>query len=1753
MSKSLTYGSIIRIIDIDNKFENDIFFVKNITPNKLELIKNDGLQKYSFEIDENGSIVDLNISKLVILHQPKDGYAKINKLIPGKFIKITFNDSNTLIGKIFFLEEDMIGIKLNDKEKTKIYIDFNYSGLDESYNIELIEFVDEDVYENKKSSIKINTNNTNNTNNINNTEDEEEYDGVMVYNIEQQVDNYAERMIKTKKDKKKVENEIEKYRQLLRIYTRLDEGISLLKLSENQIKNTIYNMNKNLIIPVTSNGFKHLYSDIEELEENELNFDELEDQYTTDEINENSTYSVLMHNTDTNITELINIMDDLNKPEEYLNNILLYNVKRKPEYKKIKLLDDSSVALINHNKDYKYELSHISICEKKISQNLFSIENMVQDTRMILNGIMFRSIKDINSRINKSVSSLLLDKLNYYEPLNTTKVSNIKNKLDSSKYLKTNNCTYLPLTQKDKSFKNYIGTMNISLSKIAENLNFKYDYSIYNIRNKLKVFEIDDITLNDYNVIKKYVIKNVKKIKQGLIKNRRELNKLQREPARYNKINEGMVDFIRNNYIKTDIPYTNDEIYNFLSVDAGDFFYVYLVRLSRDLKINITNQEILDLIEKMKQEIKLKENNMELNANSNIVKSYNTLKEMMDDNEKNIILRDPIDKKLNNIKYLYYKLSTDYEYTESIEVFADKLQEILKNYKIDEPEHENNLKLKEMFENEGIFVALITNIIDIRVRKNDKCKVLQLNKDYVYNGEKWIEIDKHEENIKKRRILKVKNTSEEFDELKLSILNDYLYNLLSEFETEKEKNIEIDDVEFFQNRFDSYRLDLVINKNNKINKILKYNKEKNKLATHFASSGYLSKVKFSPFLPLMNMIIGIEDLDRKYELIIKFIKIFTYDFNDPDWYYCILSNTKLFPKFLYKLAKIYSTMDMNNYENEIKNICLHEGSLSDNGDAWVHKNTGYVIQKIDFDTNYGYDETGFKIVLDTLGKDIHDLDEDFLFGDYTLQDIIEEDQQGDMKIKKEIVLNKEENIIYHLLISISSKVNFTFNIEHNKKALGKEVYKIIDFSRKYSKHFYKNKDEACLLSIMCFILVYIQCNDVIVERAVLGCIQSFEGFPLSINENENDGLIYMSCILHTLCNKNNSSPYNVYSRATKQELLDNLTDFMKKVVLQNSFVNQMLMEKRHKLNIDKTVQDDYEILVKNPERFKPTLYNLNVPDVDDFENKTNISDLLVLVNKNIEQYIQKFIQQETPILITQHQQPYLINYCCNMSDFILNHLTKDPKQSKIMDDLLTQSKQLEYKLLKKLIYQNTCVIKLNNSNIIPIIQDKRLYDETIIYMYIIHKCNFDNKNEIPSYLTKYIKEKPGVWYVPSVQGDWNTKNVEPKKATSILKEKITILKDHGFIYNIDLFLEIVREVHKQHIIDKKIKKEGTDISKSDKYEEFIKEYNLLNYVPDEVIDHFNSDILRYKSICTKYYLDKSNKILDKFEKIMNKFQYIENEIVRNQYINFLYNMNYVLINILPQLLLYGNQSKTICMKHWKLASETISDINSLYNNHYNYLLGTDDLIEEYKNLLKFKMIEYKDILNYEEFKNNQQLQFAFMEYLFYRSLSVYTLNDVIMDDDPKIKNIYETYNNILEYLNYSISSFTLDYNSIKKKYEQSKNSEKKIKTDRLKKMKKQQRDVEKNLMALKLGEWSYGTDKRVFKYVKEYYKKEKETAENIKEMMHNLYGEIEEEPPIEDVIEDEILEGQEDPRLLCPDDDEYIDQNGNELDGDEQF
>ena len=118
----------------------------------------------------------------------------------------------------------------------------------------------------------------------------------------------------------------------------------------------------------------------------------------------------------------------------------------------------------------------------------------------------------------------------------------------------------------------------------------------------------------------------------------------------------------------------------------------------------------------------------------------------------------------------------------------------------------------------------------------------------------------------------------------------------------------------------------------------------------------------SPYEKLLTTILSLENFVQRQNSIQKFVLLFTrepFSTEDNFWLYCNVTNTKLIPIFLSKLAN--SFLSGKDYLSVLEEIVDKQGIISDDGDTYVDKHSGYFIKNINFDTDDGYTQDGFKI------------------------------------------------------------------------------------------------------------------------------------------------------------------------------------------------------------------------------------------------------------------------------------------------------------------------------------------------------------------------------------------------------------------------------------------------------------------------------------------------------------------------------------------------------------------------------------------------------------------------------------------------------------------------------------------------------------------------------------------------------------------------------------------------------------------------
>ena len=1691
MDDRLTYGSIIQLKTAIQKYQNTYFFVDKVSPTYMSLISNERLKEetilYDTQTDKWKDMDGTYIDEIILVHHEKRGYALLNYLMTGKYVVITFNQETTpLKGYITKTEKDMIVID------DKYYIDFQYCGLLDDYNIESIELEVPPKEEKKQnSSIEENTNDEN-TN--------EEY--VFTYDVTQQIQDYINTSDVKGNQTKKLQNEIQKYLQLRNEY----------KLPKNQVLRSFLYLN-DLLFTLSTSRVKEVKYDLGVFSDEEKN---------------------------------VILKDDLrigDIEEEINSGIFFDNLIRSHEKRHMKVKPASSIRVILAYED-ENELLPIYQLTKKESryetQEVYYIEGQV-DKGFIFspNGIILHEKEKLDKNINLQKGQYLLSKSIQNENNQFTKNVSIEiSKPDNIKF-KENTKQFIRNEKEVSKWNEFVSNIPFDLKNMYIETKRGMHVNSFDFMQHFNLFDIHKIHKRDFTWMSQYMQKNKEEVKQRIYLLDKDYKKSKRIPYVYRENNE-LHNIICSQYKKQDIETSHaSEIFQETMQDNGILMMHFLRKASETLRVPFEDSEVLSLVEELQRDFETNkseiENKMKQQQKEH-VKTYASLQELQDDTNKTI-LKDIDDEAFNNpIHYLHSYLEANHNYTESIEVFNVKLQKILglkdrirdKDFSIDSLKEElfGNLNASKK---EEIFQALNKEIIRLTVRPNDKCYVESEKEYYIYDKDKkWVKIDQYQEKLNKKKVLRYQKSVNEFDEIKANMYNDYALKLIDKMQNEKV--IELEQKQMSQ-IYDSTKLyyGLVKRKNNHMRNLLQYNNNMLKLRNNFDLHAYLSHIDPSPYEGLMYHILSLEnDLERKYDLILHFVSLLTLDLHDPDWYYCIIKKTKLMPKFLHRLALAYNHA---HYQNTIKEICLQEGCLSENGDAWIHKNTGMMIQKISFDTNYGYDSNGYKISQDQVIEKDQVMDEDIL-----MEDSYIDKGENTWKYEKVIVLGPMEKELYHFSSIIMNILGIKV-FQRYEYGYIRTIFHIYEASLKKIKK-KEMKMKHFVYSVFGFLLCFIQSNHIYVKKTFPGCMTDFTGYPLELQEENLNGIRFLGCLLEKLSKKNENEPYVLFKRSKQQEIASELFEFVKLYVITNEDVASMLETKRHSLMIQGPQiknMDKYS----NYKQFRPRLKTFTTKAMDEFpsfkDQKNTYIHSLHLINEmqylhlQIEEFLQNKVADEAPLLSSQsYNEPFLVNFCCNQSKYILKHLCKTKEEEIRMKNYFEKDKHLNEVLRNAIeVYLSNPKLGFLKKNMYDSSNDsKHEIDIETIYRYIIYYGNFDNERPIPEFLKSMVPNKP---------------NDDIYISTDTMVQKIAKLQDHGHKYNEETLLRALFLQNKTHYNEPVVSQES-NIENQNEIEQLHKLRNMSLEELDSLSETMKSKLL---SFTRKY------KVNGDFENICNVLDSFDRSKNKESIISFLSQANYHLLSVIPYKLLndsYKNINKVTC-KHWNLDENHAKEIQKHMQKNNGFLEDID--VHEYSRDFLQILMKCRDIDKEEKHEKNQIHLFSFYQCLFFNILYYFSILDFETARVSNIKNIQEINEKLYPYMNHILKHICLSYEDLELHQNRLKQSEKKIKTDKLKNKNKIEREVERYKMNAKLDEWSYGLGKRVRIYDASLYQDESKRASDVKKSYLEIYGDDGflqvHEPPMEEITQDDKV-FQEEEEQNCFEDDEYVNQENEYLD-----
>ena len=926
----------------------------------------------------------------------------------------------------------------------------------------------------------------------------------------------------------------------------------------------------------------------------------------------------------------------------------------------------------------------------------------------------------------------------------------------------------------------------------------------------------EDLTFMQYNTIVEFINTNIQKLMAHISSNTKYTNLLRnwRVKIGFNssilltmlgKLNYGSHSVSEAYNLKAStLP---SECYaDIITTDYGRLYTSSISLLDASLysDINIPEKlsEKVDLLSLKMNELR-DDTTKEKCGDKILAKHYIELDELTDDNEKEAYF----DKKYDTTRYdIINEYKTQQETMSEEEFIAYLTRQIQMNIGMSLQDAtieatsiirgqravgEGNYSLLETLDGEG-------NNIYYYYKRVDNNWVL--DESIVVNN--LIESEKYFCNSHKKCLM-VKNTCNTTKEARIKLDSDITKNIIKSIMDEhifnSEQMKEKITVEQQENSRMIERIKELI-----IQQTLQYNKEQYNIGLE---AEYVESQQ-SPYMRLRNLILGQQNIIQRNINLQKFVLKCTRtaitegeSMEDENWLYCTKTNIKLLPSFYAKLANT----TQENYQSVIDDICKERGVISDDGNKWVDKYSGYTIRFIDFDTDEGYDDMGFKIQTHSA------VEQDLSTKVSALSAIIPSSKEEE---------SKETRYINNIITSLSESMGITIEGErefilrntliivnkvHGDKVTYNKKRKIMAAKKKKMVSYDLKLNQYLLYFTGLFFLFAIQTStpSITTKKTYPNCKKSFSGFPFE-EMGDTSGLEYVACIMKRTTG--GSNPWNSIRKLKEESLLKNMKILYKKYISDLPIIQQRILKKEEYTETHLDTDDiPYSISVGRWTSFLPPLIKLNVEEPryinDLFRSELNrhlqsgnikqYEEIDILKSKmlfyalTIQQEINKIVEKEPTILKSKgsgYNEPFLENVCCLTTD---NHSALSYFERK--NKSITEHNKRIYEL--SALYNN--ILNLTNAPFLYSNATTKLlypqiayeFSESTIYQGFIHFCKINKYQPVPVNLQKYCLE-----------------NTSDFKLTDTLEERIRILKSEGKHYSREAFLQLLNEVNRGRII-----------------------------------------------------------------------------------------------------------------------------------------------------------------------------------------------------------------------------------------------------------------------------------------------------------------------------------------------------------------
>ena len=914
--------------------------------------------------------------------------------------------------------------------------------------------------------------------------------------------------------------------------------------------------------------------------------------------------------------------------------------------------------------------------------------------------------------------------------------------------------------------------------------------------------------------------------------------------------------------------------------------------------------------------------------------------------------------------------------------------------------------------------------------------------------------------------------------------------------------------------------------------------------------------EISPSAKLMEIVLSEKDFVKRQENIVLFCNKFTREAlggESPYWMYCIQTSIKLLPTFLLRLAKTWN--DNGDYIKELAIICKEQGKISNDGDCWVDQHSGYIIQKIDFDTDEGYEASGFKKIS---------------------REILEE-QSSDIVLAapEKIVLDPETEIVYIVInalskflgIDIDNKLELitkyvldnVLTAKANQAQYEKQAKLLKEKKGKTLPDYKEYVDQLIILFTLSYLVIFLECSipSIKTRKTYPGCIKSFSGYPLDGKEDKTC-IKYIACVAKKI--SSSIYPWKTIKKLKLQKLEDVISNNIEKYALADQTIIKMIELKKEYLATTDLEDIPDSLTVQRWTQFLPPLSyvymeNVQFPSDAFFQglksniktgNKKQFQDENILLAKqiylsiNILNKCTQIIKKEEALLVNSQFEPFLENSCCISKEpsTLLYFIKKDNEISILIDKVITIEKILYD--INSYVKASTLVCELDTKLVYPPINFT--FNETTIYLAMIHFCKFDELKPIPIELETFCKNKPANYNI-----------------NDNLSEKITKLKQNGNNYNQETLTTILKLI--STIIPNSFIEYDQDDQNLDQLKYYIEhgdatlEMNtkLLDIIPylddpiekypekvNNLIDYLGEqNIVMLANIKNKIQnesniaLNIKRKVITFLESFevwkpntlteLGNYSTQENESIY-RIINFIRNMLYHLVKVFPNIIIHKiNYINSKIPSYWKFSDRHNQFLKKMLHDYYKIFekyFDDENLINIFRKTDNTYYYELSEII-IKSMDSNKYVLDQYIILLILKSCVLHVINNyfeileneiiidpiILGDTDMQTEiNLGKKANITKQLCNFIVDSSYIFYKSklelnvtvedIKFAINKSREREKKMITDRLKNLSEEERAVDTELKKNKLGQWNTGLQKGLTEYDPDFYDKETEAMED---------------------------------------------------------